>query len=164
MAVNKLTYEGEHFYINKISSYTDLYLIRESIEFDQIVCRLGFKINFSGSEMKVERRIVIPHYQWNGTYSKFLWFFKVKNDVIVPAYEKAKESPRIFSLENYINKYGKEYKDFNKEYMKWVCGELDIEKDYEWVMEQYEFCKKTINDYFEVKKDEENTIKENDTN
>lgn len=31
MAVNKLTYDGEHFYINKISSYTDLYLIIESI-------------------------------------------------------------------------------------------------------------------------------------
>ena len=53
----------------------------------------------------------------------------------------------------------KEYKDFNKEYMKWICEELDIEKDYVWIMEQYEFCKKTINEYFEVKKDEESTIK-----
>ena len=164
MAVNKLIYNGEHFYINKISSYTDLYLIRESIEFNQIVCRLGFKINFSGSEMKVERRIVIPHYQWNGTYSKFLLFFKVKNDVIVPAYEKASNSINIFTTENYINRYGKKYKDFNKEYMKWICEELDIEKDYEWIMEQYEFCKKTINEYFKIKKDVENTIKENDTN
>lgn len=154
MAVNKLTYNGEHFYINKMSSYTDLYLIRESIDFDQIVCRLGFKINFSGSEMKVERSIVIPHYQWNGTYSKFLWFFKVKNYVIVPAYEKAKNASNIFTFKNYINRYGKEHEDFNEDFMKWVAEELDIEKDYNWVMEQYRFCKKTINEYFAEKKDE----------
>mgnify|MGYP003303729514 FL=1 len=92
-----------------MSSYTDLYLIRESIEFNQIICKLGFKFNFSGAEMKVERKIVIPHYQWNGTYSKSLWFFKVKNEVIVPAYEKAKSSLSIFTRENYINRYGKEY-------------------------------------------------------
>lgn len=155
MAVNQLIYEGEHFYIDKLSSYTDLYLIRESIEFDQIVCRLGFKINFSGSEMKVEKSIVIPHYQWNGTYSKFLWFFKVKNEVIVPAYEKAKNASNIFTSKNYINRYGKEYKDFNEDFMKWVAEELDIEKDYDWVMEQYRYCKKTINEYFAEKKDEE---------
>jgi hypothetical protein len=56
MAVDKLTYNGEHFYINKISSYTDLYLIREYIDFDQIVCRLGFKINFSVSGMSSDRK------------------------------------------------------------------------------------------------------------
>ena len=129
------------------------------MDFNHIICKLGFKFNFSGSELKVERKIFIPHYQWNGTYSKFLWFFKVKNEVDVPAYEKAKVSSSIFTSENYINRYGKEYKDFNKEYMKWVCEELDIEKDYEWVMEQYEFCKKAINEYFEVKKDAKDKIK-----
>lgn len=152
--MNKLIYEGEYFYIDKLSSYTDLYLKREFMDFNQIICKLGFKFNFSGSELKVERKIIIPHYQWNGTYSKFLWFFKVKNDVIVSAYEKAKNSINIFTSENYINRYGKNYKDFNEDFMKWIAEELDIEKDYDWVMEQYRFCKKTINEYFAEKKAE----------
>lgn len=157
--MNELIYEGEHFYIDKFSSYTDLYLKREFMDFNHIICKLGFKFNFSGSELKVERKIFIPHYQWNGTYSKFLWFFKVKNEAEVPAYEKAKISNNFFTTENYINRYGKKYEDWNKEFMKWVAEELDIEKDYEWVMEQYEFCKKSINEYFEVKKDARYKIK-----
>ena len=37
--------------------------------------------------------------------------------------------------------------------MKWIAEELDIEKDYDWVMEQYRFCKKTINEYLAEKDD-----------
>ena len=143
-----LFYNGETFFIDKLSSFTDLYLIKEYSNFDQITCKLGFKINFSGSVMKVEREIIIPHYKWDGTYSKFLCFFKMKNMIKVPAYEKAINSNQIFTYENYKNKFGKDFEDFNKEFMKWVAEELDIKNEYDWIMEQYTFIKKSINEHF----------------
>lgn len=143
-----LFYNGETFFIDKLSSFTNLYLIKEFANFDRLICKLGFKINFSGSVMKVEREIIIPHYKWNGTYSKFLWFFKVKNIVKVSAYEKAMNGYQLFSEENYKNKFGKSYENYNKEFMKWVAEELDIVKDYDWIIEQYIFVKKSINEHF----------------
>ena len=43
-----LFYNGETFFIDKLSSITNLYLIKEFVNFDRLICKLGFKINFSG--------------------------------------------------------------------------------------------------------------------
>jgi hypothetical protein len=142
-----LFYNNEYFYINKISSYTDIYLIKKEITYDNIKCVYGFKIIFSGSELKVEKTVNIPRLIWNGTYKKFLGLFKVKSYEQNPAYHKAINSYQFFNHENYVKKFNKNVQDINHDYVNWIADELNLQQEYKWIIKEYDFLHNIIKEY-----------------
>ena len=144
----KLIYGGNQYYIRQLSCVSDICLYKFSVNSFEFRYKMFFVLNFSGSELRVERYGSIPRKKWNGKYKKIFGIFKVKQYEKVPEYDKAINHHKLFTFDNYCKKFGVKLKDFNHEFMKWMAQELNIMDDYNYLIEQYDYCMEAISKYF----------------